>query len=134
MNARQTKLYNLLIDNGDKWIKQEQIAYLMANDYDYSFSLDIFDTFHNSATRLDIMKDIRAINNDDAAEKIIISSPRGVKIATEEECLYYIGKEYASVFRKLSRVRKKEKKARLNHQISINGKTIEAFLEEYFNG
>ena len=130
MNARQKALYNYLIEVGDVWVTQIGIAY----DLDDWYSVSAFGgskEFHDSTTRLEITKDIQAINNDDEADKIIITSPFGVKIATEEECAKYLALEYASVFRKLARVRKKEKKAKLHNQITIDGVTVNAYLEDF---
>jgi hypothetical protein len=130
MNARQKALYNYLIEVGDVWVTQMGIAYDLYDWYDCA-TFGNTEDFHDSTTRLEITKDIQAINNDDEADKIIITSPLGVKIATEEECAKYLALEYASVFRRLARVRKKEKKAKLHNQITIDGVTVNAYLENF---
>ena len=80
-------------------------------------------------------KDIRAINDSSVIQKVIISNPsRGVKIATEEEWQECIKREYISVFKRLKRIRNKERKGALNNQTRLVFKserdTIEAFLHE----
>ena len=130
MNGRQEILYNYLIERGDVWTTQEQIAYDLSHWYDVS-TFAGSETFHDSKTRFDIGKDIKFINEDPTVDKLIISSPCGIKIATEQEAFRFISLEYASVFRRLKRVRNKEKKANLNNQVTIDGKAISAFLENF---
>lgn len=128
MNNRQKSLYECL--NRQLWyVSQTQIGRELLTDYD---DLDCND-YHNSYARQLLTKDIRAINNDTTAEKIIISSRNGIKLATKEEAIKFIENQYKAVFRKLKRIRKLEKKANLNGQFKIiadeNGDFVSAFIE-----
>ena len=130
LNARQWAVYNLLKNNPDRYLTQIEIVYGLDEYYDVSFRDD---QFHDSAARHQLTKDIRAINNSEVIQKIIISNSKGVKIASSAEFEKYINAEFASIFRKLARTRQKAKKAGLDGQMRlVLGKerdTIEAFAD-----
>ena len=130
LNPRQWALYNLLKNNPDRYLTQIEIAYGLREYYDTSFYND---QFHDSATRHLITSDIRTINKSEVIQKIIISTGKGVKIASSEEFERYINAEFASIFRKLARTRQKAKKAGLDGQMRIvlgnERDTIEAFAD-----
>lgn len=128
MTKRQTKLYEYLMSRGDQWTTQMEIA-LALDTYYNAKAFENSKDFHDSSTRFDIAKDIRAISISDECEKIIISSSNGVKIANEEEFYRFMKRQYASLFRKLYRLNKIAKKGGMHNQVEINGQTIEAFLE-----
>ena len=98
--------------------------------YDMTFAIH---QFHDSAARHQLTKDIRAINQSEAIQKIIISNSKGVKIANREEFAQYISAEFAAIFRKLARTRQKARKAGLDGQMRIvlgnERDTIEAFAD-----
>lgn len=128
MNDRQEHLYLTLLYNGD-YLTQSYIANELCDGYGDN-SID----YHNSQGRKILTDDIRAINNDPTVEKIIISSCKGIKLATKDEALRYIKGQYAALFRKLKRIRTLEKKARLDGQFKIftdeNGDFVSSFVEE----
>lgn len=130
LNPRQWALYNLLKNHPDRYLTQLEIAYALKEFYDTSFYND---QFHDSATRHLLTKDIRAINKSEVIQKIIISTSKGVKIASSEEFAKYINAEFASIFRKLARTRQKARKAGLDGQMRIvlgsERDTIEAFAD-----
>ena len=130
LNPRQWALYNLLKNNPDRYITQLELAYTLREFYDTSFYND---QFHDSPTRHMLTKDIRAINQSEVIQKIIISNSRGVKIASSAEFEQYINAEFASIFRRLARTRQKARKAGLDGQMRIvmgqERDTIEAFAD-----
>lgn len=130
LNARQWAVYNLLKNNPDRYLTQIEIVYGLKEHYDVSFYND---QFHDSAARHLLTKDIRAINSSDVIQKIIISTPKGVKIANAAEFERYINSEFAAIFRKLARTRQKARKAGLDGQMRIvlgqERDTIEAFAD-----
>ena len=130
LNARQWALYNLLKNTPDTYWTQLEIAYKLREYYNTAFSDE---KFHDSTTRLLMTKDIRAINNSEVIQKIIISNSKGVKIANRAEFEQYINAEFASIFRKLARTRQKARKAGLDGQMRIvlgnERDTIEAFAD-----
>lgn len=130
LNPRQWALYNLLKNNPDRHFTQMEIAYRLRDFYDTSFYND---QFHDSATRHLLTKDIRDINKSEVIQKIIISTSKGVKIASSAEFEQYINAEFASIFRKLARTRQKARKAGLDGQMRIvlgnERDTIEAFAD-----
>ena len=130
LNSRQWALYAYLKERGDQWTFQEDIARDLIEWYYFKKE----DDFHNSNARMLMTKDIRAINDNSVIQKIIISSPRGVKLANETEFSQYIKSQYKSVFRKLKQIRLKEQKGLMNGQTRLVFKSerdvIEAFLQE----
>lgn len=130
MNDRQRKLYELLLLYGEYPIKQADIGRIFIDDYDDCDCKD----YHNSHARQVLTADIREINNDLSVEKIIVSSKNGIKLATKDEAIRYIKRQYAALFRKLKRIRTLEKKARLDGQFKIftdeNGDFVSSFVEE----
>lgn len=128
LNDRQLDLYAFLLKQGNQWTKQEDIAYALFGWYHYTG-----DNFHDSRARILMTMDIRALNDSESIPKIIVSSPSGVKLATEQEFTRYIRSEYKSVFNKLKRVRVKERKGMMNGQTQLfkpDLDAIEAFLNE----
>lgn len=131
LNERQKALYSFLLERGDQWTCQKDIVYGLHEFYDVSFD----DTkFHDSQTRKIMTADIRAINDSADVDKVILSGSRGVKIATEAEWQAAVKREYISVFKKLKRIRQKERKGLMDGQTRLafqaEREVIEAFLQE----
>lgn len=130
LNSRQWALYNLLKNNPDKYIKQSDICKRLTEHFPIYYG----DNFHDSKARLLLTNDIRALNNSDIIQKIIISNKHGVKIANKAEFEQYISGQFAAVFRKLERTRKKALKAGLDGQMRITvgqeRDTTEAFADD----
>lgn len=116
LNERQTALLGHLQVAEGHYLMQAEIVSALPELYPYDPQMG---GFHDSAARLMLTNDIRKINDSDDVEVIIISGSRGVKIATAEEFEQYISSQYAAVFRRLARVRKKEKKGRNNGQMKM---------------
>jgi hypothetical protein len=129
MNTRQIVLYEFLLDKGDEWTPQAEIARELYRDYGNAECCLEPKDYHNTTERQYITEDIRAINLDPHFEKIIISCSKGVKIANEEEFDRYIKAQYNATISKLSRIYKMAKKGNRNGQIDLGGHTVEAFLE-----
>ena len=87
LNARQWAVYNLLKNNPDRYMTQKEIVYALSNYYANTFTDELF---HDSRARINLTFDIRAINDSDVVQKIIISDNNGVKIASEKEFEQYI--------------------------------------------
>lgn len=130
LNERQMELYKFLEKQGDSWTFQEQIAYALPHWYCPVTSGD----FHNTRERQLMTKDIQTINECPSIQKIILSNPhRGIKLATEAEWKECVTREYISVFKKLKRIRQKERKGKMHGQAYVVYDTeqdfINAFLE-----
>lgn len=128
LNDRQIALYHYLESRGDQWTLQKDVA----NDLTWYYPLFENEAFHDSKARFIMTADIQEINDNEEIKKIIISGRRGIKLANEAEFSRYIKSQYKSVFRKLKRIRIKEKKGRMNGQMLLLSKEelIEAFLQE----
>lgn len=131
LTPRQWALYNFLKERGDEWTTQLDIAYALEDYYDTSFTDD---KFHDSRARLQITMDIRALNDSDVIQKIIMSGSKGVKIANESEFDTYIGREIMAAVRRLKRAKRKAEKGNRDGQMRLvlnkERDTIEAFLRE----
>lgn len=128
LTNQQQQLLNYLQVHKNEWLKLFDIVYALADTYHYNANLNDPATFLNSVSRRRLTKDIQAINDSDDVDVIIISNTvKGIKIANEEEFDRQIKKEYSAVFRKLRRIRKKERKGRKAGQmyISDNGTLAE---------
>lgn len=130
LNARQWKLYAHLKEHSDKWAKQRDIALSLPELY----PIDEGQPFHDSGARLLMTGDIRALNNSDKIQKIIISSSQGVKLANKEEAQHFIAGKISAVFSSLERVRKLERKAGLDGQLRLvfgrEREIVQAFMDE----
>lgn len=133
LNNRQWALYNLLRNNPDTAFFEIEIAMNLPQYYNDYNPCTATTTFHDSPARQLITADIRKINECDTIQKMIISTPYGVKLASEEEAYRYIKAQYAAIFRKLKRVRKLERKANLDGQYRLTSgserNVIEAFTD-----
>lgn len=134
LNSRQWALYNLLKNNPDETFFEVEIAQNLPQYYNDYNPCNAAALFHDSPARQLMTKDIRAINQCDTIQKIIISTPDGVKLASRQEAEQYIKAQYAAIFRKLKRVRKLEHKANLDGQYKITfgseRNVVEAFTED----
>lgn len=120
LTDRQQSLLNHLQAHTDRFLKLYDIVYALGNEYGYSENLTDPAQFLNSVARRRLTKDIQQINNCDSVDVIIVSSTsKGIKIANQEEFDRYINNEYRAVFRKLQRVRKKDRKGRKDGQLYI---------------
>ena len=120
LTDRQQQLLNYLQVHKNEWKKLFDIVYALADEYGYSENLSDPAVFLNSIARRNLTKDIQTINDSDDVEVIIVSNTcKFIKIANEEEFENQIRKEYAAVFRKLYRIRKKDRKGRKAGQMYI---------------
>lgn len=134
LNERQQALYDYLEKQGDQWTTQMNVAYAL-DDYYSTASFFGSKEFHDSKARQLMTKDIQAINDSEDIQKVVLSGVKGIKISTEQEFNKYIKRQYISVFKRLNRVRKKERKGSLNGQTVFgeNFAFVDAFLNENEN-
>ena len=128
MNERHRALYNYLLSRNGEWTTHAEIARELYREYGNAECCLEPKDFHNTTERTLITKDCREISISSEVDKIIISSSKGIKLANEQEHKRYVTSQYRSVLRKLKRTRIMEKKGNANGQITIDGRTIEAYL------
>lgn len=128
MNERQRVLYDYLVTRGDEWTSQSEIARDLYQYYGNAECCLEPKDYHNTTERTYLLRDLQAIKANPEFEKLVISSPKGVKIANEEEFDRFIKAQYRAVFKRLKLIRAMEKKGKKNAQIDIDGNTVEAFL------
>ena len=132
MKERQRALYEYLLSRNGEWVSQAEIA---RSDelYEYYGNGECClepREYHNTTERLLLLADLQEIKTNPIFEKLVISSSKGVKIATESEFDRYIKAQYKSAIRKLARVYAMAKKGNRDGQIGIDGTVVEAFLEK----
>lgn len=131
LTPRQWALYNFLKERGDEWTYQATCAAAIP-EYDYDGEED-FALFHDSPVRMQMTVDIRAINDSSVIQKIIISSPKGIKLANSEEFDRYIRKEIMAAVRRLMRAKHKAEKGNRDGQMRVvfnsERDTIKAFID-----
>lgn len=129
MIERQIALYAYLLKKGERYTLQNEIANDLFEYYGNDESFFGLKEFHDTHKRCVLSEDISQINSNKEFEKIIISSPRGIKLANEEEFDRYVKSQYNSAIRKLARVYAMAKKGNRHGQIDFGGHTVESFLE-----
>lgn len=132
MNVRHIALYEYLLEKGDTWTPQVQVARDLYREFGNDECCLAPETYHDTTERKILSRAISEINESPDFEKIIISSGKGIKIANCQEAEVYIKNHYRSVFRKLKRVREMERKCKLHNQIDVEGNTIDAFIEKAY--
>ena len=122
---RQQELYNLLLARGDEWSSMEFLT-----DSIKLYPAFFTTNYHNSRARRMLTADIEFINNSEKFEKIIVSTTRGVKLASEKDFEKFLSSELREVFAKLKRLRKLAKKGSRDQQQDLEGRIAETFLYE----
>ena len=129
LNTRQWALYNFLKEQGDEWTTQYEVAFALVEHYGKPDK----DNFHDSKARLQMTRDIRKINTSSVIQKVIISSPKGIKIANAEEFDRHVQKEIKAAIRKLLRAKQKAAKGQMDGQMRLTfgaeRDTIKAFID-----
>ena len=131
LNERQKRLYKFLLDKSttNEYISKEEICTNLKELYPRNEEKT---NEHSSSAFALIRKDVRAINSSDAY-KIVISSKKGYKIATEPEAINYIERRFKRDLKSLKVNWNLKSKIGLNHQLTIKGdevyKEIQTFVE-----
>ena len=116
LNERQLKLASYLEMYKDRWIKREQILH----DLFYIYGIDNTNIYYSSSGS-QLTRDIRALNDNDTFEYIIINnSAKGIKIANKEEVETYLKREKIAILSKFKRLYNKMDKAHKNGQIKMD--------------
>ena len=131
MKERQIRLYNFLLSRTDSWTSQAEIARELYDCYGNGECCLAPEEYHDSTERLVLLKDLQEIRVNPEFEKLPISSPKGIKLASEEEFDRFIKAQYKSAIRKLARVYAMAKKGNRHNQIDFGGHTVESFLEGF---
>lgn len=117
LNSRQWALYGYLKDKGDEWTLQVTVADAIP-EYHYDSDME-FGLFHNSPARHLMTDDIRAINESNVIQKIIISSSKGIKLASKSDFAGYLKRQYAALWRRKKRIDKIAHKCFTDGQIRL---------------
>lgn len=122
--ARQEALYRFLLSRGDAWTSMEQ-----ATDSVKEYPAFFTGSYHNSRARRLLTNDIERINGSDHFSRIIISTSRGIKLATEKEFSRFLDAELREVFGKLRRLRRLARKGSRDQQMDLEGRIQDVFLD-----
>jgi len=125
LTTRQWKLYEFLKSQED-WVKQEHISSSLPDLYGTDET-----PFHDTMARLNITNDIRAIKKSDVIQKIVISTTKGVKIATQDDFGIYFDRKLKALKKQMKLLYKQLKKAQLNNQTRIVYNSERDFIEAF---
>ena len=100
----------------NRWMKQEEVLAEMGKFYP---PIKEGTDYHNSGARSMLTKDIQEINSTAKFNRIIVHSPKGIKVATEEEAMTYLHNQYKETLSKLKRIHNMEKKMESNGQYDM---------------
>lgn len=132
LNSRQWAVYNYLKSMNDTWTTQYNVVKAL-NMLDGYYEKPEKENFHDSPARHLLTKDIQTINASGVIQKIILSSPQGIKLATESDFEIYIRSQYAALWRRKERLDKIAKKADKDGQMRFTfgaeRDTVKAFLD-----
>lgn len=125
LTTRQWKLYEFLKSQED-WVKQEHISSSLPDLYGTDET-----PFHDTMARMHITNDIRAIKKSDIIQKIVISTTKGVKIATQDDFGIYFDHKLKALKKQMKLLYKQLKKAQLNNQTRIVYNSERDFIEAF---
>lgn len=131
MTTKHHRLYEYLLNRGDTWTTQVDVARDLFEHFGNGECCLAPEEYHDTTERLALSRAISDINFSNEFDKIIISSCKGIKLANEKEFDRYIKNNYKSALRKLARVYAMAKKGNRHNQIGIDGETVEAFLQKF---
>ena len=126
LTPAQWELYNLLKQRYDdeKYISKKEICEALPNYYQIKEN--------ETRTCRDIEFDVRAINDSDIIQKIIVSNSKGYKIGTKEQVADYLTGRKVEATKSLCLTYKLIHKAELNNQCKIAfGKGEREYIESY---
>lgn len=131
LNDRQLDLYRYLLMQSTFKSKKEICKAL---PYDYPRHLENNNNEGNKSVAYSkISADVRAINNSDEIENVIISNKKGFKIADYEEAKKYIERRFKRDLRSLKLNWKLKKKVNIDGQLKFEDddiKEIKTFIRE----
>ena len=130
LHKRHFRLYDYLKNKGDQWTTQYEIV----RDLEELYGDIDCENFHDSSVRHQLTKDIRMINESDYLPKPILSSGKGVKIASKQEFDNYIANNINSAVNRLKRLKKLAEKGNRNGQYRIKlsehqKEIVESFID-----
>lgn len=131
--ARQEALLNYLIKKHNEspkaYIKQKHIFVALSHRYPTLNGRD----WNNTSARRMITSDLLVLKNDPNNDVIILSNPKGVKIANKSEAIVELNKEKIKTLKSLKTIYRQIKKVGLDGQTRFSfddeEEIINTFLE-----
>ena len=125
MNDRQQALVDLLkfYATGGIKLSRNAIQEILFTHYPRTAESD----YHDAGLH-QITKDIREINDSDN-DILILSNPKGVWLATEQEVFDHLYKERTAILKRLVLLQKKLTKAKKHNQVSLD-KDLNIYVKE----
>lgn len=126
LNQRQWDLYKYLLTQ-NAYISKREIC--KALPYDYPRHLENNNNEGNKSVAFgNISKDVRAINNSDDIENVIISNKKGYKIADYEEAKKYIESRFKRDLKSLKLNWKLKRKVNIDGQLKYENEDIKEVI------
>jgi hypothetical protein len=126
LNDRQIDLYKFLLTQ-HSFISKKEICKAMP--YHYPRHLEHNNNEGNKSVAFgNISKDIRAINNSDDIENVVIGTKKGYKIATHEEAKKYIESRFKRDLKSLKLNWKLKRKVNIDGQLRFEDEDIKEVM------
>ena len=124
LTPRQWRLYNYLKEEYEKDHKKHvttnDILDNLRTDYYYlKYEMENGTPLHDCVCQANIRADINALRNSSQIDKIIFSSCRGYKIATEDEANRLLHRWMTEACKKLKMYWKNKRSAECNNQLRL---------------
>lgn len=124
MNELDQALYNILLENKDRFLTQEEVWRKL---YPQAYCPN---NFHDTNERHILTRQINRLNRSYDFEGIILSTSKGIKLATEIEAIKQLKSIYAMACKKLKYAREIEKKINRDGQFDLDLNEYHSFLRE----
>lgn len=124
LTPRQWRLYNYLKEEFEKdhkkYVTTNDILNDLRTDYYYlKHEMENGTPYHDCICQQNIRSDINTIRNSYQIDKIVFSSSRGYKIATEDEANRLLHRWMSEACKKLKMYWKNRKSAESNNQLRL---------------
>lgn len=124
MNELDQTLYYILLENKDRFLTQEEVWRKL---YPYMYPPN---NFHDTNERQLLTRQINRLNRSYDFEGIILSTSKGIKLATEIEAIKQLKSIYAMACKKLKYAREIEKKINRDGQFDLDLNEYHSFLRK----
>lgn len=119
-------LYEILSNNSNTYLTQQEVWERLNG-----VLWDKTDTpFHDSHERMLLTKQINRLNRSYDFNGLILSTSKGIKLATEEEAIKAVKSIYATALKKLKYARELETKINRDGQFDIEFKEYKFFIDK----
>ena len=119
-------LYEILSNNSNTYLTQQEVWERLNGVLWHKTDTP----FHDSHERMLLTKQINRLNRSYGFNGLILSTSKGIKLATEEEAIKAVKSIYATALKKLKYARELETKINRDGQFDIEFKEYKFFINK----